>query len=361
MAIQTRGFTGVQSPTITVADPRLVAFQPDQLARGIGQAFQLAGQYEQVKAAQAERQEKALLAERRIAAAKAKFDAETEQAVQSLATFKPRADAQIAEANQVINTTPGIIEATNAGNRARTLDAGINIDTAPSRREIAMTQAEAGAARVAQEEDLKNAALDLNQANTLSSLRLQPAQAALAELQLGDQSANFTSDAALKRETARAQLNNINSEAEARRVTAQARLLEAQKEGSGAAVLDKEIGNVETRLARLYSTKIDGLAAADYIKQFYDPETNKPKTGWFGDAKTRPAQEAIVKQINELEKVKATLMQGKYPSIGEATQALQAPVPPAQAAAPSAQPSAQPARMRLRFGPDRKLIDSTGK
>lgn len=361
MAIQTRGFTGVQSPTITVADPRLVAFQPDQLARGIGQAFQLAGQYEQVKAAQAERQEKALLAEKRIAAAQAAYDKETKQALADIGIVDQLAAAKAAEAQRTLQTNQGIIDATNFGNKARTLESGIAIDTAPARRETAMMAAEGEAARAAQSEDVKNAQLDLTQGELLSGLKLQPQRQALSEIQLQDQFDNFLSDAALKRETNKAQLENIKSESDARKLTAQARMLDAQNStaGQGAALIDKEINNVETRLGRLYSTKIDGLSAADYIKQFHDPETNKLKTNTiFPNPKGRPAQEAIVKQINELEKIKAELIQGRYPpTVAEATQALTPPVAPAQAATPSA----QPARLRLRFGPDRKLIDSTGK
>ena len=371
MAIQTRGFTGVQSPTITVADPRLVAFQPDQLARGIGQAFQLAGQYEQVKAAQAERQEKALLAEKRIAAAQANYDKETKQALADIGIVDQLAAAKAAEAQRTLQTNQGIIDATNFGNKVRSLESGIAIDTAPARRETAMMAAEGEAARAAQSEDVKNAQLDFTQGELLSGLKLQPQRQALSEIQLQDQFDNLLTDSALKRETAKAQLENIKSETDARRIIAEARKLEAEGAGKGAEKLQKEAAGLEARIRAAYATKVNGIAVNDYMRQRYDPETGKPKVSGFksgvntvlpswletnATVETQPEMESRIKDIQKLESAYKTLLDNMYPTPAEA-----APQAPAQAAAPSAQPAAQPARLRLRFGPDRKLIDSTGK
>jgi hypothetical protein len=53
MAIQTGGFQVRQMPTYVAPDPRLAAFNPSLVANGMGQAFQLAQQVEEIKRSKA--------------------------------------------------------------------------------------------------------------------------------------------------------------------------------------------------------------------------------------------------------------------------------------------------------------------
>lgn len=114
-------------PVYSPVNPNLVAFNPTQITNGMGQAFQLAQQYEQLKASKALQAEAEATRQARIAQqnALAQYDVARTQA--ALPTLVPRAELDIAKMGNERDLLGPERDARLAGLKLQTAQAGAEL------------------------------------------------------------------------------------------------------------------------------------------------------------------------------------------------------------------------------------------